>query len=115
MADALDSGSSGSNTVQVQVLLPAPRRSAEQISRTWFQVCDIFILEFRFYTLFKHHQYGRSAEQISRTWFQVCDIFILAFSLVRYEYPHHRRSAGADSTHKNPLGFLRGYNLFTNQ
>ncbi len=44
LADALDSGSSGSNTVQVQVLLPAPRQSAEQISRTWFQVCDIFVL-----------------------------------------------------------------------
>ena len=33
LADALDSGSSGSNTVQVQVLLPAPKKSSHIVAR----------------------------------------------------------------------------------
>ena len=36
LADALDSGSSGSNTVQVQVLLPAPKKQAHRL------VCLLF-------------------------------------------------------------------------
>ena len=36
LADALDSGSSGSNTVQVQVLLSAPRRSKGKLCFDFF-------------------------------------------------------------------------------
>jgi hypothetical protein len=56
LADALDSGSSGRKTVQVQVLFPAPNKQVQTVVRIIWKGLDLFfvcnILRKRMYTFF---------------------------------------------------------------